>query len=127
MSSSSADNCSEEEGLDYIFARMSAIYGGAFVRHWDGIDPRLVRQTWQDVLGRCLTYRPLMDYALSHMDPDFPPSALRFREICQKGPAVPRPGQQQLAHDPSQPISAEAKRRGIEALERLQRNWKGMA
>lgn len=128
MSSSSAEqHCTEDEGLDYVFGYMAAVYGAAFTRNWDGVDPSLVRAVWRDQLGRFLTYRPSLDHALRNMHGEFPPSAIAFRELCNKGPAVPRPGQQQLAYDPSVKISDEAKRRGLEALERLQRKWKGLA
>lgn len=121
MSSSSVEFCTEDQGLDYVFAKMSAIYGAAFVRHWDGCDTALVRDTWKEMLGRFLTYRPSMDYALQHMDGDFPPSALAFRELCQKGPAVPRPGQKAIAHEPepSKPVDPAARRRAIESLKAL--------
>lgn len=125
MSSSSAEFCTEDEGLDYIFAKMAAIYGAAFYRNWDGSDPGMVRDTWKELLGRFLTYRPSMDYALRHLNADYPPSALAFREICQKGPAVPRPGELAIAHDPKAGDNSEAKRRGIEALRALRQNWEG--
>ena len=31
-----------DNGLDYIFGKMSAIYGAAFTRNWDGVDLGLV-------------------------------------------------------------------------------------
>ncbi len=34
-------DCTEDEGLDYIFGKMGAIYGASFVRHWDGVDSAL--------------------------------------------------------------------------------------
>jgi|GEM_PF-1140841 hypothetical protein len=119
MSSSSADHCTEDEGLDYIFGYMAAVYGTAFTRNWDGVDPGLVRGVWRDQLGRFLTYRPSLDYALRAMHPDFPPSAIAFRDSCNKGPAVPRQGEQAIAYDPNVKINPEAKRRGMEALAAL--------
>lgn len=123
MSSSSDDKfCTEDEGLDYVFAKMAAIYGAAFYRHWEGSDPAMVRETWKDLLGRFLTYRPSMDYALQHLDGEFPPSALAFREICRKGPAIPRPGEKALTYEPTK-SDPEAKRRGMEALRALRESW----
>ena len=81
--------CETEYGFDYIFGRMSAIYGNDFARKWDGIDANLIRQEWINTLGSFLTYRPSMDYALAHIDPARPPSSLQFRKICQDGPAIP--------------------------------------
>ena len=54
------------------------------MRHWDGVDINLVRQTWMEILGRHATYRPIMDWALTHMNPDYPPSALAFKDLCTK-------------------------------------------
>ena len=79
-----SDFCQPEQGLDYIFGKMGAIYGAAFMRHWDGVDINLVRQTWMEILGRYTTYRPIIDWALNHMNPDYPPSALAFKELCLK-------------------------------------------
>jgi hypothetical protein len=84
-----SDFCNSEQGFDYIFGRMNAIYGNDFARKWDGIDPNLIRQEWIGTLGYFLTYRPAMDYALRHIDPARPPSSLQFRKICQDGPRIP--------------------------------------
>jgi hypothetical protein len=83
------DFCSQDEGLDYIFGRMMAIFGASFARHFDMIDPPVVRQEWKKQLSRYLTYRPSMDYAIDHLDGNFIPSAIKFRQLCQGGPAIP--------------------------------------
>jgi hypothetical protein len=85
--------CNPDDGFDYVFGRLSAIYGAAFVRHWDGIDPDMIRQEWKHHLGVHLTYRPKMDYAINCCDPNFPPSALKFKELCSNGPSIPRPAE----------------------------------
>ena len=41
-----SDFCEKSQGFDYIFGRMSAIYGNDFARKWDGIDANLIRQEW---------------------------------------------------------------------------------
>ena len=83
------DFCDKESGFEYVFARLNAIYGASFVRHWDGIDPNMIRQEWINQLGIYLTYRPIMDYAINCCNPDFPPSALKFRDLCNNGPSIP--------------------------------------
>ena len=107
------DWCDADSGFDYIFARMNAIYGASFARHWDGIDLMNVRSEWQRQLGKFLTYRPSMDYAISRLDSDFVPSAIKFREYCNAGPAIPTDALQ-IVHNPT-PVSpevvAEAKRK----------------
>lgn len=86
---SEADFCTQDEGLDYIFGRMLAIFGASFNRHFDGIDPGFVRQEWKNQLGRFLTYRPSMDYAIGRLDGEYVPSAIKFRNICNAGPDIP--------------------------------------
>ena len=86
---SETDFCTPEQGLDYIFGYMSGVYGGSFTRHWEQVEPELVRSVWQKELGRFLTYKPLLDYALSHLPPNMPPSAIAFRNTCNAGPAIP--------------------------------------
>ena len=83
------DFCDADSGFDYIFGMMNAIYGSRFITHWQDVDPNLVRQTWKQCLGRFLTYKPSLDFALGKIDKDFPPSALAFREMCNQGPAIP--------------------------------------
>lgn len=83
------DFCTQDEGLDYIFGRMLAIFGASFNRHFDGIDPGFVRDEWKNQLGRFLTYRPSMDYAIGRLDGEFVPSAIKFRNLCNAGPDIP--------------------------------------
>ena len=83
------DFCTKDEGLDYIFGRMLAIFGASFNRHFDGINPEFVRDEWKNQLGRFLTYRPSMDYAIDRLDGEFVPSAIKFRNLCNAGPNIP--------------------------------------
>jgi hypothetical protein len=86
---SESDFCTVEDGLDYIFAVMGAIYGAGFKRHWEGMDLNIVRKVWADQVGKFLTYKPSMDYAIKRCSPDFPPSAIKFRDFCNSGPQIP--------------------------------------
>lgn len=107
------DWCDVDSGFDYIFAQMSAIYGVQFARNWDGVDAFVLRQTWQQILGKFLTYRPSMDYALSRLGGDYPPSAIKFRDFCNAGPAIPREDKQ-ITYNPTPvdpEVIADAKRK----------------
>jgi hypothetical protein len=86
---SETDFCTQDQGLDYIFGRMMAIFGAPFNRHFDGIDPEFVRHEWKEQLGKFLTYRPSMDYAIGRLDGEFVPSAIKFRNLCNSGPEIP--------------------------------------
>jgi hypothetical protein len=83
------DFCKPDDGLDYIFGRMMAIFGSSFARHFDEVDPQLVRQEWKKQLGNFLTYRPSMDFAIDNLDGNFVPSAIKFRNLCNAGPDIP--------------------------------------
>jgi len=118
-----SDFCNMEQGFDYIFGRMNAIYGNDFARKWDGIDPDLIRQEWIGTMGRFLTYRPIMDYALRHIDPQRPPSSLQFRKICQDGPNFPQPEQPKRIETTVPEVSEEVKRQALEKLAKLRKEF----
>jgi hypothetical protein len=105
------DFCTIDQGLDYIFARMGAIYGAVFTRHWESVDPALVRQVWAEECGRMLTYRPKLDYALRCMNQDRPPSALAFKNLLNSGPAIPDKPNFHIGRQLTQAELAEEKRR----------------
>lgn len=117
----SQDFCDKDTGFDYIFTRMSAIYGAGFSRHWDGINANHVREEWKRQLGIFLTYRPVMDYAIDCLNPDYPPSAIKFRNLCIDGPKIPR-ADTQIAYQPTiidPKIVADAKQK----LAELRKQW----
>jgi len=121
MSNYSNNDCTQDEGLDYIFGRMSAIYGAAFLRHWEGVDHELVRQEWKQQLGRFLTYRPSMDYAIDRLKGEFPPSAITFREFCNAGPNIPR-DELQITYDPK-PVDPEVVAEARRKLKEMRAKW----
>jgi hypothetical protein len=121
MSNYSQNDCTQDEGLDYIFGRMSAIYGAAFLRHWEGVDLELVRQEWKQQLGRFLTYRPSMDYAIDRLKGEFPPSAITFREFCNAGPNIPR-DELQIAYEPK-PVDPEVVAEAKRKLKEMRAKW----
>ena len=80
--------CDPEDGLDYIFVKMSGIYGAAFMRNWEGLDMLVVRQVWAQELGRYLIDKKILDFALNNLPPDRPPSAIAFRNLCKESPDI---------------------------------------
>ena len=121
--SSKVEFLDPDEGLDYVFARMSAIFGAAFTRHWDGIEPSIIRQEWKRQLGNFLTYPPNLDYAIDRLNGDFVPSAIKFREFCNAGPAIPR-DEKQIEYNPT-PVDPEVLRKAKERLAELRgKPWK---
>jgi len=127
---SETDFCTPDQGLDYIFGRMMAIFGATFNRHFDGIDPGFVRQEWKKQLGSFLTYRPSMDFAIEKLDGEFVPSAIKFRNLCNTGPAIPRKPvmsiEKQLTQKEKDEIERN-KRIALAKLAELRRQYKGEA
>ena len=113
------DFCTADQGLDYIFGRMMAIFGAPFNRHFDGLDPEFVRQEWKNQLGRFLTYRPSMDFAIAKLNGDFIPSAIKFRNLCNAGPEIPVKPLPRLERKPTLHEQMQADKVKAEALAKL--------
>lgn len=113
------DFCQPDDGLDYIFVMMGAIYGASFNRHWDGMDLGVVRQVWKEKLGRFLTYKPSLDFALDKLKGEFPPSAITFRDLCNLGPEIPIKPLVMITKQKTQDEIAEAERQKLIALKSL--------
>lgn len=122
------DFCDVDSGLDYIFGYMGAIYGASFNRHWEGMDAGLIRQVWKEQLGRFLTYKPSLDYAMKHLDGDFPPSAIKFREYCNAGPHIPSKPVVQITRQKTKAeieATEKAKQEALKKLAELRRSFGG--
>ena len=113
------DFCDADSGFDYIFSTMNAIYGARFETNWQNVDPQIIRQVWKERLGRFLTYKPSLDYALHHLKGEFPPSAVTFREMCNAGPNIPDKPVVAITRQKTQSEIAEGERVKAEALQRL--------
>jgi hypothetical protein len=121
------DFCKPDDGLDYIFGRMMAIFGSSFARHFDEVDPQLVRQEWKKQLGNFLTYRPSMDFAIDNLDGNFVPSAIKFRNLCNAGPQIPAKPVPQITKQRTQAEIAAteiAKAKARKMLEEMKRGYK---
>jgi hypothetical protein len=121
------DFCTEDDGLDYIFTKLGAIFGATFMRHFDGLQSEVVREVWKEQIGKFLTYRPSMDFAIQHLNSEFIPSAIKFRELCNSGPSIPS-NQLKLENNPT-PLSFEdqekVKAEGLEKMRELRKIFKG--
>ena len=107
-----------------------AIFGATFNRHFDGIAPNLVRQEWKKQLGSFLTYRPSMDFAIEKLEGDFVPSAIKFRNLCNTGPAIPRKPVMAIEKQMTQKEKAEIERNkkiALAKLAELRKQYKGEA
>ena len=97
-----SDFTDPESGMDYIFGKMGAIYGAAFIRNFDGVDLGLVRATWLEMLGVYATYKPTLDFALNSMDKSFIPSAIAFRDLCRQAGRIPVKPEATITHQKTQ-------------------------
>jgi len=113
------DFCDADSGFDYIFSTMNAIYGARFETNWQNVDPQIIRQVWKERLGRFLTYKPSLDYALAHLKGEFPPSAVTFREMCNAGPNIPEKPVVAITRQKTQAEIAEGERVKAEAIVKL--------
>ena len=116
---SETDFCKGEQGVQYIFAKMSIIYGAMFRSHWGDVDKQSVIETWADVLGVYATYQPSMDFALNNMDAKYVPSALAFRDLCKQGPRVPSKPHTIITQQPTQAelvMTAKAKAEAMDLI-----------
>ncbi len=96
-----------------------AIFGAPFNRHFDGLDPEFVRDEWKVQLGKFLTYRPSMDFAIAKLDGEFIPSAIKFRNLCNQGPVIPTKPLVQIERKKTLHEQIEADRVKAEALAKL--------
>lgn len=113
-----SDFCSIENGIKYLFARMGAIYGASFTRHWEGVDQAIIRQTWGEILGRYATYRPSLDFALKSMG-KFVPSAIEFKDLCTQGPRIPDKPHSLITKQPTQEelaVTADQKAKAMQEI-----------
>ena len=113
------DFCDSDSGFDYIFSKMSAMFGAAFLNNWREVDPGMVRQVWKQACGIGLTYRPKMDYALQYMNPERPPSALAFAKLLNEGPVIPDKPHSMIEKQKTQAELDEEKRKADEARAKL--------
>jgi hypothetical protein len=98
---------------------MMPIFGAPFNRHFDGLDPDFVRQEWKNQLGKFLTYRPSMDFAIAKLDGEFIPSAIKFRNLCNAGPDIPVKPMVQIERKKTLHEQIEADRVKAEGLAKL--------
>lgn len=113
------DFCEPEEGLDYIFGYMSAVYGASFTRHWEQVDPELVRSVWRKELGKFLTYKPSLEYAIEQLPVSMPPSAIAFKKACNAGPEIPAKPVMRIERQQTQYEKARTEMLKSEALAKL--------
>jgi len=121
-----SDFTTADNGMDYIFGKMGAIYGASFARHWDGVDLSLVRQTWKEMLGVYATYKPTLDFALNSMNQSFVPSAIAFKDLCSQAGRIPVKPERTLTHQKTREEVFQASIEKQKALEKIKEFTQGI-
>lgn len=71
--------------VDHLFAKLTVRYGAAFLRQWPAdVDVSLVKADWAEVLDGFDGFPDGIAYALRNLDPQRPPNALQFRDLCRQ-------------------------------------------
>lgn len=109
--------------IDRLFARLVVTYGRLWDDMWLGIEPEVLKQSWERELAPWLsseTGRDRIAWALDNLPVGGPPTAPRFRELVRQAPE-PRP--RHVALPPPPPPADPARARAL--LERARLNLSG--
>ena len=71
-----------------IFAKMQVRYGRSFDEKWRDIPLEALYSDWAEMLGDYTGDTEALTYALRHMPPAFPPTAMEFLQLCEKAAAL---------------------------------------
>lgn len=70
--------------VERIFRKLSATYGQAFLRQYDGVDLADVKANWAHELAVFQQAPDAIAYGLEHLPVDRPPTVLQFRDACRR-------------------------------------------
>jgi len=70
--------------VERIFRKLSATYGQAFIRQYDGVDLADVKANWAHELAVFQQAPDAIAYGLDHLPVDRPPTVLQFRDCCRR-------------------------------------------
>jgi hypothetical protein len=74
-----------EPWVEKIFRKLSATYGAAFQRQYDGVDLADVKANWAHELAVFQQAPDAIAYGLDHLPADHrPPTVLQFRDLCRR-------------------------------------------
>jgi len=116
----------KEKRVKYIFQRMKAIYGGQWLNQWRGVNERTMEIEWIEQLGDYLNDEWVMDYAIHHLSPDWPPNAIAFRKLCLDAGHMRSNKKKQALEEPLSERNATNKDIALaqmETIKKLLANW----
>lgn len=122
-----SDFCTEDEGIKYVFKMFSIIYGSKITNHWGGMNVNVVMDTWKNMIGKYLTYRPTLDFALNNLDPSgFVTNPMAFKQLCSQAGRIPVKPDQTLTHQKLESEKIADEKAKLEALEKIRQFTKGI-
>jgi hypothetical protein len=75
----------ESKAIDRLFARLSATYGVAFLRQYEGVEPGAVKALWGHELAVFEANLGRIAWALEHL-PERCPNVIEFKNLCRQAP-----------------------------------------
>lgn len=82
---SEAKPCLSEQQAKTIIARLQLAYGKTFTDKWQDVPQDALIADWAQRLGAYASDDEAVAYALEHLPPAFPPTAMEFAELCERG------------------------------------------
>ena len=73
-----------QQEVQAIFAKMQLAYGKKFSEQWACVPLEALMEDWAERLGDYTGDADAIAYAMRHMKPAFPPTAMEFAELCEK-------------------------------------------
>lgn len=94
--------------IDKLFKRLSACYGAAWTRQWDGVPIADVKTAWGHELAGYFRNLPAIAFALENL-PERCPNVIQFRNLCRAAPAKEVQRIEVVKADPARVAEALAK------------------
>ncbi|WP_029001857.1 hypothetical protein [Azohydromonas australica] len=74
------------EFIEALFDRLTLRYGHAFLARWKDLDLQAVKTDWARELAGYADRPAIIEHALALLDPNEPPTAAHFRDLCSTAP-----------------------------------------
>lgn len=75
------------ECIEDLFTKLTVRYGRTFLARWEGVPVDAVKADWARELASYADRPAIIEHALALLDPNEPPTAAYFRDLCGTAPA----------------------------------------
>lgn len=69
--------------VERLFARLTVVYGHAFLGRWSGLDMAAVKASWAEELSGFSAHPEALQLGLESLPAGEPPTVLQFRDLCR--------------------------------------------